>query len=239
MVDLEGRYEFHAPREMLWEMILDPDILARIMPGCDRLVIVDENEYQGRMKIKIGPVDGVFKGSVALTELEPLRGFHLVVNGRGPSGIVKGEGDVRLEDSADGTAFFYSGNGQISGRMATVGQRVMDSSARAIIKQSLQNLDNQVQARLQPTAEAVIASADSTASAVRPKPAAVAPPAPTQTDFMLGVAENMIEEFLPNPQHRRIAAGLAILIAITLLVNIFANLVARQVVKMMKEDSSG
>jgi hypothetical protein len=180
----------------------------------------------------------VFRGTVALSELQPEEGFHLVVNGRGPSGVIEGQGDVRLEESAGGTAFYYAGSGQISGRMASVGQRVMTSSAKAIIKQSLENLDNQVHARSRP--QQVVAE-DAVADGA-PRPADVpradsAPPPPSQSDFMLGVAENMLEEFVPNPQHRKYLAWTAGASVLFLVFNIFANMVARRVVKNLKASS--
>ena len=102
------------------------------------------------MRIKVGPVDGVFQGTVTFSDLQPVDSFHIVVNGRGPSGIVRGEGDLLLLQRRNGTDLRYKGGGQVSGRMATVGQRLMTSSANAITKQCLQNLDKQIQARLQP-----------------------------------------------------------------------------------------
>ena len=236
MIELIGDTEFGAPRELLWEMILDPEVLARILPGCDKLTIVNENEYQGQMKIKIGPVDGVFRGTVALSDLQPLEGFHLVVNGRGPSGIVEGEGDVFLVDSVHGTQFKYGGVGQVSGRMASVGQRVMTSSAKAVVKQSLDNLDKQVQARLQPTG--ANGTPPDTAAASRAEADTTTPPAPSQSEFMRGVAENMLEEFVPDPQQRRILAGMAAVAVILFVTNWFANMVARRVVSMMEENRS-
>ena len=234
MIELEDNVVFEAPRELLWEMILDPEVLARIVPGCDKLEIVNENEFQGQMRIKIGPMDGVFRGTVALSELQPPESFHVIVNGRGPSGIVNGEGDVRLEDVENGTEFSYTGQGQISGRMASVGQRVMTGSAKAITKQSLENLDNQVQARVHPQPVVEEGAAADTA------PAAEEPPeAPSQTDFMLGVAENMVEEFLPDPQQRKLLAGLGAAAVLLVFLNWFANLVARRVVKELEENASG
>jgi carbon monoxide dehydrogenase subunit G len=237
MIELQGDTAFEATRELLWEMILDPEVLARILPGCNRLEIVNENEYQGQMKIKIGPVDGVFQGTVALSELRPLEGFHLAVNGRGPSGVVKGEGDVSLVDGAEGTQFHYSGSGQISGRMASVGQRVMNSSAKAVVKQSLENLDKQVQARTQPEPAngAQTAGAEAPRAAEAPEP----PPAPSQTEFMVGVAENMLEELVPDPQQRKLVGGVAVAAALLFLLNLFANMVARRVVRMIKEEANG
>lgn len=238
MIELDGNTEFDAPRELLWEMILDPDVLARIVPGCDKLEVVNENEYQGQMRIKVGPMDGVFRGTVALSDLQPPASFHLVVNGRGPSGIVEGEGDVHLQDAQNGTAFSYAGHGTISGRMASVGQRVMTSSARAVVKQSLENLDKQVQARVHPKP---VADGAATADAAQPGAASAAealPEAPSQTDFMRGVAENMVEEFMPDPNQRKVLTGLVLLAAAVVAVNWFANLVAGKVVRMLDEDSS-
>jgi hypothetical protein len=236
MIELDGKTEYEARRELLWEMILDPEVLARIVPGCKKLEIVNENEYQGQMRIKIGPMDGVFQGTVALSELQPPESFHLVMNGRGPSGIVEGEGDVFLQDAGNGTEFSYTGQGQISGRMASVGQRVMTSSARAVVKQSLENLDKQVQARVnpQPVAEAAarITEADATPSMEAP------PEAPSQAEFMRGVAENMFEEFLPDPAQRKAAGGLLVGALLIIVFNWFANLVARRVVKILKEESA-
>ena len=64
MVELEGNYEIAAPQELVWEMMLDPEVLARIMPGCEKLERVDENKFEGRLNIRIGPVQGVFQGKV-------------------------------------------------------------------------------------------------------------------------------------------------------------------------------
>ena len=235
MIDIEGAYEFEAPRELLWEMVRDPEVLARILPGCDRLDEVNENEYQGQMKIKIGPVDGVFRGTVALSGLQPLEGFHLVVNGRGPSGVIEGEGDVLLVETQSGTEFRYTGKGQVSGRMATVGQRVMSSSARAITKQSLENLATQVQARTQPVAAAQESEAAGPTQRTPPQAPETAPAAPSQSEFLAGVAANMFEEMVPDPQQRRLLTGLALLTAVAVLLNWYANLIARRVAAEMRK----
>lgn len=239
MIELDGKTQYLAERELLWDMILNPEVLARIVPGCDKLDIVNENEYEGQMRIKVGPMDGVFRGTVVLSDLQPPESFHLVVNGRGPSGIVQGEGEVRLEAAGNGTEFSYSGQGQISGRMASVGQRVMTSSAKAVIKQSLENLDKQVQARVQPQPAVEVETPAGVTKADEASAAEAPPEAPSQAEFMLGVAENMFEEFVPDPTQRRVLAGLAVTAVILVALNWFANLVARRVVKMLEEKSSG
>ncbi len=234
MVELAGDYEFAAPNELVWEMLLDPEVLARIMPGCKKLEQVDENEFEGQLNIRIGPVQGVFRGTVELTELEPPCSYHLVVNGRGPSGIVRGEGDLALTADGDCTAMRYTGQAQVSGRIATVGQRLMDSSAKAIVKQSLQNLDKQIQARLQPL-PAVEVGAE-TAVSPPPSPALAAP---SQTEFMLGVAKDVLADIIPDPRQRQLLAAAALLLGLVSAINWFANLVARRVAKILQEKERG
>ena len=153
MVELKGNYVFNAPQDLVWEMLLDPSVLARIMPGCEKLEQTGENVFEGKLNIRIGPVQGVFQGTVELSDLRPPHGYHMLVNGRGPAGIVRGEGDLQLAPAESGTNLSYQGEAQVSGRIASVGQRLMDSSAKAIVSQSLQNLEKQIQARMQPEPE--------------------------------------------------------------------------------------
>lgn len=233
MVDIEGDYDIEAPCELVWEMVQDPEVLARVMPGCERLELTGENEYQGKMRIQVGPVDGIFQGTMQLSDIRPLEGFHLEVNGRGPSGMIRGEGVLNLQPTETGTRLSYEGNGKVSGRMATVGQRLMTSSARAVTKQCLQNLDRQVQARLAPAEEA---PADGDGRAPSGPALDEAPPAPSQTEFMLGVGEELIAEYLPDPKQRRIAAGIALALFTFLLMNWYASLVARKVAKEMRQE---
>jgi carbon monoxide dehydrogenase subunit G len=233
MVEIEGTYEITAPRELVWDMILDPEVLSRVMPGCEKLERTGENEYKGKMRIKVGPVDGVYQGTLALSDLRTLEGFHLAVNGRGASGNIRGEGDVQLEPAENGgTLLRYVGQGEVSGRMATVGQRLTQSSARAITKQCLNNLDRQVEARVEPKP---VVEDDETAGAEH-LIAPVVPDAPSQTAFMLGVAEEMLDEYIPDSNQRRMLLGLATLPVLFFIMNWFANMVAKRVVKKLQED---
>ncbi|NCF66361.1 MAG: hypothetical protein GWP61_10310 [Chloroflexi bacterium] len=227
MVELNGNYEIEAPRELVWEMVRDPEVLARVMPGCEKLEATDENEFRGKMRIKVGPVDGIFQGTVTFSDLQPVDCFHIVVNGRGSSGIVLGEGDLLLAETGTGTDLQYTGRGQVSGRMATVGQRLMTSSANAITKQCLQNLDRQIQARLEPE-PAVDEAPDSVASPV--------PSAPSQSEFVMGIAQELLDEYVPDHGQRKMLLGLLMVPVVLGLVNLFANLVARKVVKRMREE---
>lgn len=250
-MNLTGNYTFSdAPRQLVWEMFLDPAVLAAIMPGCERLERVGENQYEGEMKLKVGPVQGVFQGTVELSNLQAPESYHMKVNGKGPSGIVDGSGEVRLEETDAGTIMHYEGTAQVSGRIASVGQRLMDSSAKAITRQSLQNLDAQIQARLHPELAAM-------AEAEQPAPAtAILPPAggngapyisgrpaplppPTPTEFALGVAREMADDLLPEDKNQRMVAGIVALAGVYLLFNLFVGWwtrkLARQIAKEMKK----
>lgn len=239
---LEGTYTFDAPRELVWEMLQDPAVLAKVMPGCQKLEKVGENSYAGKLKIKVGPVQGVFKGAVQLSDLQAPHSYVMDVDGKGPAGIVKGKGQVFLEEEEAQTIMRYTGDANVSGRIASVGQRLMDSSAKAITKQSLENLDKQVQARVAPTAEPAPAptpattpstpTQTTTANATPTQPVDVPPP--SQTEFALGVAKDVANDFVPEEQQKYLLLG-AGLLAVYLFFNWWTNLIARRVAKQLKE----
>lgn len=229
MVELNGEYDFSAPQELVWEMMLDPDVLGLTIPGCERLDRIDENAFQGRLNIKVGPVQGAFQGKVETSDLRPPASFHISVDGNGPAGVVRGEGTVMLEAIEHNTRIHYNGTVQISGRIASVGQRVMDSSAKSIVRQSLQNLDRQIVARLEPVAATTTLEPGVTRSA------APLPAPPNQFEFMRNVTSDVIADLIPDPQQRKLLVGVGVAVLIAGLVNGFANLVARRVAKMMKD----
>jgi uncharacterized protein len=191
MIQLQGSYTFDAPREAVWEAILDPDVLSKVLPGCERLQEVGENEYEGEINIRVGPVQGKFQGKVILSNIIDQESYHISLQGQGQSGFVKGLGDLKLEGNGSQTMLTYSGEAQISGRIASVGQRLMDSTARSITRQGLESLNKLIQSRLNGAA----------AGPVEGK-AAVAAPAttPSTTRIAAGVAKDVIKDFVPVEQ---------------------------------------
>lgn len=236
---LDGTYSFDAPRELVWEMLQDPDVLARIMPGCEKLARVGDNEFEGEMVIKVGPVQGSFQGNVQLADLNPPSDYQLIVNGKGPQGIVEGSGQVHLAEVDGGTLMTYTGQVQVSGRIASVGQRLMLSSAKAITGQSLQNLDKQVQARVQPPPPTspppqVEAVAQQKPSA--PPVTSAPPPAPSQAQFVAGVVQDVIKDLAPDPQQRlflTLALGLGLGLLLRSVLNWWTNRLARRVARLV------
>jgi carbon monoxide dehydrogenase subunit G len=153
-MNLKGSHVFQAPRSAVWDALLDPQVLGRALPGGDRLERVSENEYRAAMNVKVGPVQGKFEGKVELTDLEPGRGYRMQVNGEGTPGFVNGEGTIYLADDGDGsgTLLTYEGTVQVGGRIASVGQRLLDSTAKSIIRQGLKTLDEHLLQQMAPPA---------------------------------------------------------------------------------------
>ena len=145
---IEGEYIFDGPREAVWEILRDPDVLATALPGTQSLEQVSENEYQGEMQVRIGPVGGLFSGRVVISDEIPPESLTMTVEGKGKPGFVKGTGDVQLSPQEDDkTLMNYQGDMEVGGRLASVGQRMMDSVSKSLLKQGLDSLNQAVLAR--------------------------------------------------------------------------------------------
>lgn len=143
-MELQGSYQFKAPVEKVWDALLDPKILSMALPGGDQLEKVGENDYKAAMQVKVGPVQGRFEGQVTLSDIVKHESYRMKVNGSGAPGFVNGEGSLKLTPNDEGTLLTYSGDVQVGGRIAAVGQRLIDSTAKSIIRQGLKTLDEQI-----------------------------------------------------------------------------------------------
>jgi carbon monoxide dehydrogenase subunit G len=121
-------------------MLQDPDILARCMPGCDHLARIGEDEYEMKMKMVISSVQGLFGGKVRLADQTPPDSFRLIVEGSGKVGFLKGEGLLTLAPVDAATEVKYEGEVQVGGMIAGVGQRLLDATAKLIIKKFFEKL---------------------------------------------------------------------------------------------------
>jgi uncharacterized protein len=220
---IEGSHTFDAPQDVVWPMLLDPEVLASVMPGCEKLEKTAENQYEGVLMVRVGPVQGKFNGTINLDNIQQPNSYDLTVDGKGPSGFVKGTGNLRLESAGGQTIMHYDGDVSVGGRIASVGQRLLDTSAKAIIRQSLTGLEKQVEARQQPATE----TADSPATPHRP------PPPPTQTEFALGVAKNFADELVPPEQRGEVAAKIAALLAVLLLAKLVSDWWTRRLARQI------
>jgi uncharacterized protein len=234
---IAGDYTFEAPRDLVWEALNDPDVLAQIMPGCEKLVQLGENEYEGALNIKVGPVQGVFQGLIKLTDISAPESYKMQVDGKGAPGFVKGVGGVILEAQGDTTLMHYDGDAQVGGRIASVGQRLIDSSAKSIIKQSLEGLHQYIKAKhavvVAAKASAATAAADAISAeeaaaarqaAVAAAVAAVEPPkiaAPSQRQVATNVAKDVARDVVQD--NRTLIYAVVAIIVIILLVWYFLS----------------
>jgi len=182
---IAGEYEFDGPRPLVWETLLDPEVLAGVLPGCEKLDLVGQDEYEGALNIKIGPVQGQFMGKVKLENIQPPDSYTMQVDGRGAPGFVKATGNLTLTDAGEVTRVAYDGDAQVGGRLASVGQRLIESSAKAIIKQSLDGLNQAVRAR--------VAAAAGGPAETLPKPSE----GPSQAQFAATVAKEVAKDLIP------------------------------------------
>lgn len=202
---IAGDHAFDLPRQMVWEALLDPEVLKRTLPGCEDLEETGEHEFAGKLKMKVGPVQGVFEGKVTLSDLEPPTGYRLVLNGKGAPGFVNGEGTIALEETeAGGTLLRYDVDAQVGGRIAAVGQRLLDSSAKVITRQALEGLDRQMQARRPAESE--------DGEATPGEEPAVAAEAPSEAEFARGFAKGLLAEMVPPERRPYVAGGVTLLV---------------------------
>lgn len=146
---LEGEYTFEAPRQLVWEALLDPNTIAQTIPGCDQLLETSQHHYEGPIRVGVGPVQGQFEASFTLSDLNPPESYHLKMAGNGPGGFMEGDGDIHLNESGESTGMRYAVDAQVGGPVASVGQRLLESAARVIVRQGLERLDRLIQERKQ------------------------------------------------------------------------------------------
>jgi carbon monoxide dehydrogenase subunit G len=204
---VEGEYVLEGPQDVVWQTLLDPVVLASVLPGCEKLELVAENEYDGALNIKVGPVQGQFQGRVKLEDIRPPEAYTMRVDGRGAPGFVKATGHLALAGDGARTRLTYDADAQVGGRLASVGQRLIESSAKAIIKQSLDGLNAAVRAR------AAAGAAPAGGGAAGPAaPAAMAPAPPSQARFAASVAREVAKDLVPKPVRYALLAVAAVLV---------------------------
>ena len=143
---ISGNYTLAAPQEKVYALMQDPVILARAIPGCEGLEKIGDDEYRMKMKMALASFSGAFEGKVRITDQTPPASFRLVVEGSGKLGFMKGDGLLKLSASGEGTEVAYEGDAQVGGTMAAVGQRLIDGTARMMIKKFFDKLAEEVAA---------------------------------------------------------------------------------------------
>jgi len=193
---LAGEYLFDGPRDVVWEVLRDPKVLATALPGTQSLEMVEENVYEGKMNVRIGPVAGLFVGKLVVSNEVPPESYTLTVEGKGAPGFGKGSGDCKLIEQGDQTLMTYEGELQVGGTIANVGQRLIETVANSMAKQALETLNRSLQARLAGVEAGVEVEYE----------------APSEMQFATGVAKDMVAQvFSSEYKNMWITVGIALL----------------------------
>jgi carbon monoxide dehydrogenase subunit G len=132
-MDMTGETLIPAPRETVWRALNDPEILRQAIPGCETVDKVSDTEFAAKVVAKVGPVRATFTGQVQLTDLDPPNGYRISGEGKGgPAGFAKGGATVKLTDADGGTMLSYTVDAQIGGKLAQIGSRLIDATARSM-----------------------------------------------------------------------------------------------------------
>jgi carbon monoxide dehydrogenase subunit G len=147
---LNGTFNFEGPRARVWEILQDPAVLAKALPGTKTLTQVGEDRYQGVMKVSVGPVNAAeFAVNVELKDKVPPEKFAMVIDGKGGVGFTKGTATILLDEQPGPvTVMTYTSDVQIGGRIAAVGQRLLESVGKMMTRQALEALNKELKARL-------------------------------------------------------------------------------------------
>ncbi len=145
-MQLEGQIRIPAPRETVYSKLLDPSVLAKALPGCEHLDPDGENRYRARMKVGVGAVKGAYDGVVEILDQQSPERFRMKIDGKGPGSFLKGEGTLAFAEESGQTIVKYSGEAQIGGLLASVGQRMVQAASKQIVGQFFQAFARQIQA---------------------------------------------------------------------------------------------
>ena len=158
-MDMHGQRVLHVTQAQAWDALNDPEILKSCLPGCDKFELTQDNVYSIGMGIKIGPVSAKFAGKVTLSDIQAPNSYTLHFEAQGGvAGFGKGESKVSLHPHDDGCELHYTVHSTVGGKLAQLGQRLIDGAAKSIAEDFFKRFDEALQAKY-PRTEAASAAA--------------------------------------------------------------------------------
>lgn len=138
---LSGSRIIPASRSKVWQALNDPEILERILPGAKNIERIDSTQYNVETQMKVGPVSANFKGCIRLSDVVPNERYTIHAEGKGVAGFAKGTGEVTLQDAENGkTLLTYEAHSTVGGKLAQIGQRLIDATAAHMTEEFFANL---------------------------------------------------------------------------------------------------
>ena len=139
-MQMSGEYRIEASRDAVWAALNDPEVLKQAIPGCEEIDKVSDTEFAAKVKVKVGPVSAKFNGNVTLPDLGPPNGYTSSGQGKGgPAGFARGGAKVRLEADGAATILHYEVNAQVGGKLAQIGSRLIDATAKKMARDFFAN----------------------------------------------------------------------------------------------------
>jgi uncharacterized protein len=132
---LSGQYILPAPPAKVWALLTDPVRLAKLLPGCERLDPDGPDRFKAAVKFGLAAISGKYAGTLEFSEKHPNKSMRMKMTGKGIPGFVDGSGRVELAEKEGQTELRYSGDAQVGGMIASVGQRMIEGAARKIVDQ--------------------------------------------------------------------------------------------------------
>ena len=172
-MDMNGEYRISAPRSRVWEALNDPEILKQCIPGCEEIQKQSDTEMTAKVVAKVGPVKAKFAGKVTLSDIDAPNGYTITGEGSGgAAGFGKGGAKVNLvEDGAD-TVLSYTAHAQVGGKLAQIGSRLIDGTARKMADDFFAKFTQVVGQPAEPVAETDVISAPGAVEPAQPALAA-------------------------------------------------------------------
>ena len=179
-MDMTGERRLPAPRQTVWDALNDPAVLKASIPGCESLEKLSDTQMKATAAIKIGPISARFNGNVQISDIEPARAYSISGDGQGGvAGFAKGGAKVRLEDDGPGTVLSYTVNAQVGGKIAQLGARLIDATAKQMADAFFDRFAKQVEAMApQPAAAAASTHAQPVHATAQPATAPQTAPRP-------------------------------------------------------------
>ncbi|HYP84583.1 carbon monoxide dehydrogenase subunit G [Variovorax sp.] len=154
-MDMQGTRQLGISQQQAWEALNDPEVLKKCLPGCDRFESTGEGQYAVAMAVKVGPVSAKFTGKVLLSDIQPPSSYTLSFEGQGGvAGFGKGASSVNLTPNDAGCELGYTVQAQVGGKIAQLGQRLIDGAAKSIADDFFKRFDNEMQQRQVPAVPA-------------------------------------------------------------------------------------
>ena len=165
-MQMQGSRQLAITQQQAWDALNDPAVLKACIPGCDKVEPTGDNQYSIGMALKIGPVSAKFNGKIALFDINPPQSYTISFEGQGgPAGFGKGSAKVQLTPNDRGTELAYSVQASVGGKIAQLGQRLVDGAAKSMAEDFFKRFDEAMQLR-HPEAYAAQAQADAAAGAI-------------------------------------------------------------------------